>query len=173
MSEAPTFDYVDEACMFARWRSVALPVFGHKVPTEQAAHALGRHLEAHGRRTGKGKVVEITILDEHLPTPDAEVRAALDAMVPRVAPYYGCVTAVFEGTGFRAAMIRGVLTGFQMMSRLNYPHKIFGSVDECAAWVLPHAQGLGMQAASSGEIVEAVRAVQAHGIERGVLSPRR
>lgn len=158
--------------MFARWRSIAFPVFGHRQPTVEAAQTLGRHLEMHGRRLGKGKLLEITLLDENVGVPDAKVREALDAMVPKVSPYYGCVSAVYECAGFRAAMIRGVLTGFQMMSRLNYPHKIFATVDDCAAWVYPHALGLGMTAANPAELTAAIRALQTIGIERGVLTPR-
>lgn len=170
VTDVPVFDHVDDACMFARWRSVAFHVFGHRTPTVAGAHTLGRHLEAHGRRLGPRRLLEITLLDEHLPLPDGEVRAALDAMVPRVSPYYACVTAVFEATGFRAALIRGVLTSFQILSRLNYPHKVFGSVDDCAEWMLPHALAADMQVTGSDEIVAAVRAVQTEGVLRGVLS---
>lgn len=172
MSDTPIFEYVDEACMFVRWRSIAFPVFGHRMPTVAAAETLGRHLEQHGRRLGKGKLLEITLLDDNVGVPEAKVREALDAMVPKVSPYYGCVSAVYECAGFRAAMIRGVLTGFQMLSRLSYPHKIFGSVEECASWVYPHALGLGMQLANPAELATTIRAIQAVGVERGVLTAR-
>jgi hypothetical protein len=59
--------------------------------------------------------------------PDAEVRAALDSMAPVVAPYYAAVACLFEGEGFRAAMIRGVISSFQLLSRAKYPQKVFSN----------------------------------------------
>lgn len=102
--------------MMATWGPIAFPVFGHRSPTPEAAQTLGRLLEQYGRAEGQGRLVEISLLDPHVPTPSAEVRRELDGMVPRVSPYYACVTAIFEGAGFRSAMIRGVLTGFQLLS---------------------------------------------------------
>lgn len=171
MTDAPILEFVDEACMFARWRGIAFPLFGKRLPTLASASALGKQLEAHGKRVGAGKLIEISLLDRQIGTPDARVRKALDAMVPMLAPYYGCVTAIFEGTGFKAAMIRGVLTGFQLISRLNYPHKIFATVDECAEWVCPHARALGVEISAPGELAEVIRAVQALAREHDLLSP--
>jgi hypothetical protein len=170
VNETPILEYVDDACMLARWRSIVFPVFGKRVPTIESANALGKHLEANGKRVGAGKLIEVTLLDRQISMPDAQVRKALDAMVPMLAPYYGCVTAIFEGSGFKAGMIRGVLTGFQLISRLSYPHKIFATVDECASWVYPHAQTLGLQLEEPYDLVDVISMVKILGFERDVLS---
>jgi hypothetical protein len=164
--DAPIIEYVDDACMFARWDTIAFPVFGSRLPTLDGVNAVAMQIEAHGRRVGKGRLTEITLLGADVRMPDAEVRQALDAMVPRLAPYYACVAAVFEGSGFRAAMIRGVLTGFQLISRLKYPHGVFETVADCACWV--HATGVVNVDLTA--ISEAAREVRAMGLERGVLS---
>lgn len=166
MTEAPIIDYVDESCMFARWSSIAFPVFGPRMPTLEGVNAVASHIEAHGRRVGRGKLTEITLLGADIRMPDARVRQALDAMVPRLSPYYGCVAAVFEGDGFRAAMIRGLLTGFQLLSRLKYPHGVFDTVHQCSQWV----HEVGVVGGDLEAIAEAAREVRSLGLERGVLS---
>ncbi len=157
--------------MMATWRSIAFPVFGHRPASVEGATTLGRLLERHGRASGPGRLVEISILDSYAPTPSAEVRQVLDAAVPRVSPYFACVSAIFEGSGFRAAMIRGVLTGFQILSRTKYPQKIFASVGDCAAWVVPFVTPVGGVQCDAETIAGVVEAVKAEGVRRGVLTP--
>jgi hypothetical protein len=152
--------------MFARWGTIAFPVFGSRMPTADGVSAVAQQIEAHGRRVGKGKLTEVTLLGTDVRMPDAQVRQALDAMVPRLAPYYACVAAVFEGTGFRAAMIRGVLTSFQLIGRLKYPHGVFDTVAECAKWV----HEVGVVGAELADIADAAREVRSLGLERGVLT---
>ena len=166
MTDAPIIEYVDEACMFARWKSIAFPVFGSRMPTMTGVSAVSLQIEAHGRRVGKGKLTEITLLGADVRMPDASVRQAMDAMVPRLSPYYGCVAAVFEGDGFRAAMIRGLLTGFQLLGRLKYPHRVFDTVSECSKWV----HGVGVVDAELEALADAAREVRSLGLERGVLT---
>jgi hypothetical protein len=166
VNDAPIIDYVDDACMFARWHSIAFPVFGPRMPTAEGVTAVALQIEAHGRRVGKGKLTEITLLGSDIRMPDAQVRQALDAMVPRLAPYYACVAAVFEGGGFRAAMIRGVLTSFQLLGRLKYPHRVFDTVAECSKWV----HGVGVVDSELAALADAAREVRSMGLERGVLT---
>ena len=42
---------------------------------------------------------------------------------------------VHEGSGFRAAAVRSVVTGLAMMANLPYPHKVFANVDDAARWL--------------------------------------
>lgn len=170
MSEVPQIEFADEACMLATWRSIVVPVFGHRPASVEGARALGKGLERHGRKVGKGRLLEITLLDENAPTPHAEVREALDAMVPTVAPFYGAVSAIFEGNGFRAAMIRGILTGFQLISRGKYPQRICATPDECAAWLFPLAREQGLPLRSPDEIIALIAFVKAEGVKRDVLT---
>ena len=166
MTDAPIIDYVDEDCMFARWRTIAFPVFGPRMPTIHGVTAVASQIEAHGRRVGKGKLTEITLLGADIRMPDAKVRKVLDGMVPRLTPYYACVAAVFEGDGFRAAMIRGLLTSFQLVGRLKYPHRVFDTVAECANWV----HGVGVVDAELADVADAAREVRGLGSQHGVLT---
>jgi hypothetical protein len=157
--------------MLATWRSMVFPVFGHRAASLESTKNVGRLLEKHGRSLGHGKMVELTILDCNSPVPEADVRAAMDAMVPLVAPYYAGVAAIFEGDGFRAAMIRGILTGFQILSRNKYPQKVFGRPEECATWALPIARSTGVLVRDADEILAVIRSVKAEGVKRDILTP--
>lgn len=167
--DPPSFPFEHETCMVATWRSIVMPVMGkHPIPPASAQHQV-QTLEAFGKRLGKGKMAEISIIANDAPLPEAETRAVLDKGVPIVSPFYACVGAVYEGTGFRAALVRGILTSFQLLSRSKYPQRTFSSVEECARWIFPLLAPLGMVVASADEIVEAVEAVRAYATSKGVL----
>jgi predicted phage tail protein len=157
--------------MVATWRSIVMPVMGRgKLPAASAKLQV-RALEEHGKRCGEQKMVEITLIANEAPLPEADTRAVLDAGVPIVSPYYACVSAVFEGSGFRAALVRGVLTSFQLLSRTKYPQKVFSNIDDCAKWMFPQAQAVGMVVAGPEEIAMAVKMVRQMAVDRGIFSP--
>ena len=76
--------------MMATWRSVVFPVMGHRPSTVVATMTQARGIESHGRAVGRGKLIEVSIVDREGGIPDAEVRAALDSMAPVVAPPMVC-----------------------------------------------------------------------------------
>lgn len=168
LADPPLIVYQDRSCMVATWRSVILPVMGKdKLPVESAKRQVAA-LEAFGKRLGKGKMGEITLVASEAPLPEADTRAVLDGGVPIVSPYYAVVGAVFEGVGFRGALVRGIFTSFQLLSRTKYPQKTFSTVEECASWIVPYLRPLGM-AATVDDVIEAVRQVQAVGLAAGIL----
>ncbi len=168
--EQPRIGYLDEHCMFATWRHVAMHVMGKGKLPPASASQLVRVLTAHGKACGQGKMAEITLVAAEAPLPDAESRKILDAAVPLVSPYYCCVSAVFEGTGFTAAIVRAFVTSFQLLSRAKYPQKVFQSIDDAAAWTFPHAQKIGMKGESASELVFAVHAARDEAVARGIIS---
>ncbi|APR80039.1 Hypothetical protein A7982_05386 [Minicystis rosea] len=169
--ESPKIAYEDAFCMVATWRSIVMPVMGRQSLPAASAKQQVRALVEHGKRLGPGRMAEITLISHDAPLPEADTRAALDAGVPLVSPYYGCVSAVFEATGFRGAFVRGMLTSFQMLSRTKFPQKIFSSIDAAAKWTFPHLSGMGMQISSAEELIQVVRGVHEMAVTRGVLSP--
>jgi hypothetical protein len=168
-AEPPVIAYHDAHCMVATWRWVVIPVMGRSALPATSARLQVRAIEEHGKRVGKGKLGEMTLIADEAPLPGPETRAALDAGVPVVSPYYGCVSAVFEGTGFRAAMVRGLLVSLQLLSRNRFPQQTFATIDDAARWMAPHLQGLGMTVSSSEEIAGAARAVREIAVQRGVF----
>ncbi|MEO7328856.1 MAG: hypothetical protein ABI193_09780 [Minicystis sp.] len=171
--DPPRVAYEDASCMVATWRTIVIPVMGRGLHSAAGARAQTRAIEAHGKIVGEGRLIEIVLIDTEVSLPGAEMRAALDAGVPIVSPYYGGVSAIFEGSGFRAALVRGVLTSFQMLSRHHYPQKTFATIEDCARWTFALGQELGASIASPREIVEAVESVRALALASGVFGPQR
>lgn len=114
-------------------------------------------------------MVELSLIDGDVPIPDADVRAELDAGVPAISPYYRAVSAVFPGTGFRSALIRGVIMSFQLLSRTAYPQKVFGTLDGAASFSRPH---LAAHSALRDEqvLMTGVADIATEAARRGVLS---
>lgn len=169
--EPPKIAYEDAFCMVATWRSLVMPVMGRQILPAASVKAQVRALVEHGKRVGRGKMAEITLISHDAPLPEADTRAAFDAAVPIVSPYYGCVSAVFDATGFRGAFVRGMLTSFQMLSRNKFPQQIFSSIDAAASWTFSYLPGMGMELESPKELVQAVHAVHELAVARGVVSP--
>lgn len=166
----PLLRFTDDACFLATWRSLAFPVFGHKAPSIEATRTLSLLLEKHAQAVGKKRLLEVRIVDHAAPMPSSEVRDALNAMLPRLAPYYASVATLFEGTGFRGAAIRGMLRSFQLLSRGGYPQKIFSGSRECADWIHEYAVKAHMSVRDANEIHSAICFVQGEGMRLGVLS---
>lgn len=155
--------------MVVTWRSFIVHVLGHQELPVSSAREMARVLLGYGKVMGNGKLAEITLIAPDAPLPSAGVRAAFDAAAPIVAPYYCGVAAVFEGTGFRAALVRGIVTSFQLLSRSQYPQSVFSSIDETAKWLFPYAKKVGAEVASPEEIVELLHAVRNMAVARNIF----
>jgi len=170
MAEAPTIHFADSSVMLATWRSIAIIVFGHAPATVPGVQAIGRGLEAYGRKLGLGRMLEISLIDDHSGLPDGPVRDAMDAMVPRVAPYYASSIVVFGGAGFRAAMIRGIVTSFQFLSRAKYAQGVFATRQDAVAFTLEVAKKTGAFHCDPAELSAALEAVAAEAVRRDIFT---
>jgi len=126
---------------------------------------------AHARRTGEGKLIEIVILDPEVALPNGEVRTILDGNVPVITPYYACVATLFEASGFRASIIRGLLTSFSLLSRTSFPQKLFSDANAAALYIASHQEQLAPEERlSPQEILELIADVKEIAREAGILS---
>ena len=166
LSPAPKIAYEDPFCMVVTWRAFIVHVMGHQELPVPSAREMARVLVAYGKVIGNGKLAEITLIERDAPLPSSGVRAVFDAAAPIVAPYYCCVAAIFEGTGFRAALVRGIVTSFQLVSRSQYPQSVFSNVDDTARWSFPPAKKSGAEVASPEEIAELLHAVRNMAVAR-------
>jgi hypothetical protein len=165
-----SYPYADDRVMVATIGPVVVPVVGRIGYSVESARAQARAIEAHGRTVGARRMIELSLIDAEVPIPDADVRAVLDRGVPVISPYYRAVSAVFPGSGFRAALIRGVIMSFQLLSRSAYPQKVFATIDAAAAFSHAHALAAdpaldGLQALAAG-----IADIAAEAARRGVLS---
>lgn len=170
LSDPPIVTYADEASLVATWRSVVFPIMGFRPSTPVGAMAQARAIESHGRAIGRGKLLEVSIIDSQMGIPDSEVRNAIDGMVPVIAPYYAAVAAIFDGDGFRAAVIRSVISSFQLLSRAKYPQRVFSNVAECGAWLESYGVESGTRLYNRTELIDAISSVRSEAERRGILN---
>jgi hypothetical protein len=101
-------------------------------------------LKESAQRMAKGKagrVAFFTVVEADAEMPDTAVRDALAAMFRSVSDSVICSALVFEGQGFRAAAVRGITTGINLVARQPFPHKVFSNVDEGATWMAKQSDG--------------------------------
>jgi hypothetical protein len=98
---------------------------------------LDKRARAYGRSIGAFMVVE-----ENAPLPSSAARRAMAESLTRAAVAF--LAVLFEGNGFRAAAVRGVVTGVSLLSPPPYPYKAFGKLEEAAAWAGLKARGAGL-----------------------------
>jgi hypothetical protein len=90
--------------------------------------------------------------------PEADARAALVDLLRMSSIRHFSVT--YEGTGFRAAAIRAVISGAHTLGRPKFPHTVQVTLAAAARWHAEHQSALG-------------RPETAHRIERAALELRR
>ncbi len=163
--------YEDRCCMVATWEGFVFPVMGSRLLPVASVRNEVRVMVAHGAHVGRGKLGEITLIATDAPLPEAETRSAFDDGVPLLAEYYGSVSAVYDAVGFRGAMVRGMLTSFQLLSRQPFPQKVFSRVREAAEWSFSHAKACGgMGVSSAEELHEALRWLRRYALSRGIFT---
>lgn len=67
-------------------------------------------------------------------SPSSEARRKLAAWLGEASNRLLISAVVFEGDGFLAAVIRGVVTGLTLLAKPNCPHRVVASVWDAGAW---------------------------------------
>ncbi len=80
----------------------------------------------------------IQVVDQAHPPIGSDVRTELHKMLIGASAYVRCSTVVYEGHGFRAAAVRGIVTGLSMLARLPFPHNVFAAVPIAVEWQIAH-----------------------------------
>jgi hypothetical protein len=148
--------FADADCLIATWNNVVICVWC-KATNGVGVAALHTAYDAHAKEHPQG-VFLMTIVEQHAETPSQAIRAAIARFLEKGAGRTTLSAVVQEGTGFRAAFVRSIVTGVALLAKLPYPHKVFGSVTEATIWfriVAPVAQPW-----SDEQLIEAVREVR-------------
>lgn len=88
--------------------------------------------------------------------PDAQVRTALGRMLASLLGRVSHSAIVHETEGFRAAMIRSIVTGLVALSNPGFPHRVFSTVEESVSWMT--SGNANLQRAKLLLAIESVRA---------------
>src|SRR5258706_3022512 len=121
---------VDPDYCFAEWRNVFIIVWRKQTTMEGVERLMGLCKAFAADRTS---FFLLTVVEMNAPLPDAKVRERLAAFLAEQGPKIKRSAVVFEGSGFRAAAVRGVVTGLTMLARVPYPHKGVGAAREAAS----------------------------------------
>jgi hypothetical protein len=99
--------------------------------------------------TGVGGLV---IIPEGATPPSDEARKAINAVLKSQEDGLLCFCWLVEGTGFPAAIARGILTGIRVFGRFSYPTQIANSLPDALEWMSPYLSAVraeGVETAAS------------------------
>ena len=82
-----------------------------------------------------GKVAFMCVVAPTAEPPDDEVRSASANMITAHGSNLAGTACVIEGSGFRAAITRTVLSGIVFVIRTPSPIRLFESVEQAAPWL--------------------------------------
>jgi hypothetical protein len=86
-------------------------------------------------REQPGSAVFICVVQPSADPPDQELRYASTEMIVSHGKNLAAVAGVIEGSGFRAAITRTVLTGILFVIRNPSPFRFFESVESSVSWL--------------------------------------
>jgi hypothetical protein len=82
-----------------------------------------------------GSLALLQVIGEKAIPPDGSARAALASMLKSNEARIIASAVVFEATGFRAALIRSIVSSISMLSGHKCAHVVFGSTTEGIEWL--------------------------------------
>jgi hypothetical protein len=91
----------------------------------------------------KGHSAFVCVVESTSEPPDDDIRKASSAMISAHEKNLKCVALVIEGSGFRNAITRTVMSGIVMLIRTPAPIRFFDTPTSASAWVgslLPSAR---------------------------------
>jgi hypothetical protein len=117
------------------WHNVFIPVWRTQTLAGQVrvmAQHLGEFALQH-RRIGL-----IQIVESECRALDLEAREALVETLHAEGKRIICSAVVFQGDGFRAAAMRAIVTGLNMLVQPGFPHQVFPTLATAATFATKH-----------------------------------
>lgn len=125
-----------------------------KKPTPERFEIQRRCLEAAVKKR-PGNTVFLCLVEAGTEPPDDNIRKASSTMITDLGQDLKAVAIVVEGTGFKAAISRTVLSGIVFLIRTPSPIKYFESAASGAAWLSQY-----VSVGNIGNFVEQVETVR-------------
>ncbi len=76
----------------------------------------------------------LTVVKEKAKMPPPRARQALADFLSESGDTVRVSAVVQEGAGFRAAAVRGLISGITMVAKQPFPHKIFATIEDASRW---------------------------------------
>jgi hypothetical protein len=145
--------FSDSTCTIYRGRALVV-LSWQAQPTVAGVGALSHALLATVKGNAEGTLL-CALIDTEMPMPDAATREALQAGIKRLGLLRGAVN-VISGTGFRAAAMRGMLSGFGMLLRQRYPLSFVATESEAALFLVNNWPASDAPPPSPGDLARAL-----------------
>jgi hypothetical protein len=147
----------DDNYVLASWQQVFAVVW-RRDTTLDAARALERECRKFALKH-PGGIGLLTIVSERAPMPASPVRQAVADFLGQGSTYIRGSAVLMEGTGFRAAAVRSVVTGLTMLAKQAYPHRVCSVPDAVSllAHNLPGANGRAVNPAALRAAIDELR----------------
>ncbi len=159
--------YQDDAHCIA-WLGNIEIILSREAPTSAIMRTIIRELEALSKDCGGGTGALLVINSDCKP-PSEEARAYIRTELANSSMV--AASQVVEGTGFRGAAMRAVLSVLQLASRAPYPMEIFSGVDEGARWLCTELRTRLGRAPEPLTLITAVRGLQTVRTKVSVVLP--
>jgi hypothetical protein len=125
---------LDDDHLTAVWGPIFLTVW-KKVTRPDYARSIQFAVRDLAHSVPNQRVACLTIIEEKVELPNAESRTAVANIFRFNLEHIVCSANVMEGEGFRAAAVRGVVTGITLVARQPFPNHVFSSVTQAARWI--------------------------------------
>jgi hypothetical protein len=147
--------------VFGTWRDVFVSVWRSAATARTAvrlATVLRRFAAGHS-----GGVSMIVVIEPGCTMPDTEARERMSRDMKRHETFTRHMVLVYEGEGFRAAAVRSVVAGMQLLSRQVVPTTTVATVTQGASWL---AERRASESLSAKELEEAVTVIRSAAVDR-------
>jgi hypothetical protein len=111
---------------------LAIAIFD-RATTDEDADAVARLLELTARV--QPRIAMLSVVGSDCTVPEARVRNRITSEVKSIQKQLIASATVIEGSGFRAAALRGAVTGMTLLLRASYPAKTFATVYDAAGFL--------------------------------------
>jgi hypothetical protein len=127
--------------LLASWGDIFAVVWFGDTTVEGVLHVHAAFTDFAVSNAG-GKVL-LTIVSRSASSPSSAARHELATFLTKAAVYLRCSAVIMEGTGFRAAAVRSVVTALNMLAKYPYPHRVCDLEDAIGMFAqeLPRATG--------------------------------
>lgn len=148
--------FKDPDFCIAVWQQTVIHVWRGAPTPENVATMVRTCNELLGN--GRGPVTNLGIVERSSPPPEQPVRAALAEWSRDVVPKMAGAVLVAEGSGFRAALVRGVGLALTTLMPHRIPFKFVGSLEEAVEHLAPKLRPASGGAPALKTVVEQLRA---------------
>ena len=139
----------DDVCI-ALWRNLLVVVW--RVRLGESAIEL---IEAMAQRmvtTFQQGFGLIQYIESAASLPSDDERRALEMLMQKLSGSCKCSAVIYEGSGFRASVIRSVETGINLAAKQDFPNLVFNNVEEALVWLTTRVPSIAGRRTSSTQL---------------------